>query len=135
MPFKVVVSTAVCLLTSSTIMDATQTAPAATPIPHWRPHVAIQQQQDSLGAQVFHRQCVPCHGKEGKGNGPAAVAFNPKPADLTDADRMGKLTDEELLTVIGAGRGSMPSFAAVLSGDELQAVSDYVRSLSRGADE
>ena len=35
------------------------------------------------GKEMFTSYCAPCHGREGKGNGPAAAALNPKPADLT----------------------------------------------------
>jgi mono/diheme cytochrome c family protein len=35
------------------------------------------------GKQMFEAYCSPCHGKDGKGNGPAALALKSKPADLT----------------------------------------------------
>ena len=37
----------------------------------------------SDGREMFTSYCAPCHGKSGKGDGPAASALNPKPADLT----------------------------------------------------
>ncbi len=37
----------------------------------------------SDGPGMFLSYCSPCHGKAGKGDGPAAAALNPKPADLT----------------------------------------------------
>ena len=37
----------------------------------------------SDGAQMFQAYCAACHGKEGKGDGPAASALKTKPADLT----------------------------------------------------
>ena len=37
----------------------------------------------SDGQQMFTSYCAPCHGRAGKGDGPAAPALNPKPADLT----------------------------------------------------
>lgn len=37
----------------------------------------------SNGQQMFTSYCSPCHGKAGKGDGPAAAALTPKPADLT----------------------------------------------------
>ena len=36
-------------------------------------------------ADVYESQCKVCHGASGKGDGVAAVAYNPKPADFTDA--------------------------------------------------
>jgi len=35
------------------------------------------------GSQMFTSYCAPCHGRQGKGDGPAAAALNPKPADLS----------------------------------------------------
>lgn len=36
------------------------------------------------GAAMFKAYCAPCHGVTGKGDGPAAKALTPKPADLTE---------------------------------------------------
>jgi len=81
------------------------------------------------GREVFERQCVACHGKEGKGDGPAAQAFTPRPADLTNPERMGELTDAELREMISEGKGAMPGFSALLSPEELEAVFEYTRQL------
>lgn len=35
------------------------------------------------GQEMFTNYCAPCHGRTGKGNGPAAAALTPRPADLT----------------------------------------------------
>lgn len=35
------------------------------------------------GPDLFRAYCAPCHGTDGKGNGPAAAALKTKPADLT----------------------------------------------------
>ncbi|HZY38300.1 MAG TPA: c-type cytochrome, partial [Mucilaginibacter sp.] len=32
---------------------------------------------------IYITNCAPCHGDKGKGDGPAAAALNPKPADHT----------------------------------------------------
>lgn len=82
------------------------------------------------GRDVFIRQCVACHGESGKGDGPAAIAFDPKPANLTDSSRMGALTDDQLLEVLRNGKGPMPAFGKLLSDEDILAVLEYVRALS-----
>ncbi len=83
------------------------------------------------GKEVYDGQCAACHGKSGEGDGPAAMVFDPKPTDLTDADYMGTLTREALLKVLADGKGDMPGYSALLSQEELEALAEYVRSLSK----
>jgi mono/diheme cytochrome c family protein len=82
------------------------------------------------GAEIYTKQCAACHGKEGKGDGPAAAALTPRPPDLTDASKMGELSDEELFEIIARGKGAMPGFDALLEPEELKAVTEFVRRLS-----
>jgi mono/diheme cytochrome c family protein len=35
------------------------------------------------GPDLFRAHCAPCHGSDGKGNGPVSVALKTKPANLT----------------------------------------------------
>jgi mono/diheme cytochrome c family protein len=86
------------------------------------------------GRDLYKVNCTPCHGDQGRGDGPAAAAYNPKPRNHTDAAYMGKLKDEEIAKVIqygGAIKGMplMPSNPA-LKGTDLAAVVAYTRSLS-----
>jgi mono/diheme cytochrome c family protein len=44
---------------------------------------AAKPTSSSDGAQMFASYCAACHGKLGRGDGPAAAALKVKPADLT----------------------------------------------------
>lgn len=83
-------------------------------------------EQGKKSAQV---NCVSCHGASGKGDGVAAVALNPKPADWTSA-RVQDQTDGELFWKISTGRGAMPSWKH-LPDNERWALVHYVRSLKK----
>jgi len=48
-------------------------------------------------------RCSACHGDSGKGDGPAAIALNPKPRNYTDCAVMSKKSDAELFKVIKEG--------------------------------
>jgi mono/diheme cytochrome c family protein len=51
-----------------------------------QPMVGVAQEEQPLlawGKDLFMLRCASCHGKDGKGHGPAAVALKTPPADLT----------------------------------------------------
>lgn len=53
--------------------------------------------------ELFAERCLPCHGAQGKGDGPAAGECNPKPTDLSDGARLARLSDAELRRLILLG--------------------------------
>ncbi len=81
------------------------------------------------GEAVFRSQCTVCHGERAKGNGPAAAALNPPPANLTDTARLAMFSDDSLFQVITNGRRGMPAFGAILPSDRIREVLAYVRTL------
>jgi mono/diheme cytochrome c family protein len=80
------------------------------------------------GAKVAKVNCVSCHGDKGKGNGPAAVALNPKPADWT-SKRVQDEADGEIFWKISNGRGPMPAWRH-LSENDRWALVRYIRTLA-----
>jgi len=81
------------------------------------------------GQKVAQVNCVSCHGKAGKGDGVAAVALNPKPADWT-SKRVQDETDGELFWRITTGRGAMPGWRHLSENDRWVLV-QYVRSFKK----
>lgn len=79
------------------------------------------------GKKVAEVNCVSCHGAKGKGDGPAAVALNPKPADWT-SKRVQAMSDGEILWKLSTGRGAMPSWIFLPEKDRWAMVR-YIRSL------
>ena len=74
------ISLAVILVVISAFAVA-QAAPAQTP-PTVK-HVPITKAPSNSGKEMFNSYCAVCHGKEGKGDGPAASAMKTPPTDLT----------------------------------------------------
>ena len=61
------------------------------------------------GKALFQQYCASCHGDDGKGAGPAAVAFKVQPPDLTALRRLnhGKFPNDSVVQAIRGDR--MPS--------------------------
>lgn len=77
------------------------------------------------GKAVFEDKCVMCHGAGGKGNGPAASAFSPGPANFTKAEFwQRKDMDKFIANTIENGRGPMQPIP--ISTEKIKAVIDYM---------
>jgi mono/diheme cytochrome c family protein len=81
-----------------------------------------------LGEKLAKANCLPCHGPTFTGNGPAAAALNPKPADWTSS-RVQEQTDGELFWKISNGRGAMPPWKQ-LGEKERWALIRFIRSVA-----
>lgn len=121
--------------------ESASTAPAAG-APEPAAAVATTAAVDTgAGAKVFKNFCESCHGPEGKGDGPAAAALNPKPANFAvgafkyDANGNGTRGDVDDIRAIvrdgAAKHGGSPLMAPwpMLSPSDLDAVAAYVKSL------
>jgi len=79
------------------------------------------------GEKLAKTNCASCHGVKGKGDGAAAVALNPKPADWTSA-KVQSESDGEIFWKITNGRGAMPPWKHLAENDRW-ALIRYIRSL------
>ena len=48
---------------------------------------SVGQPNTASGKEAFLKYCASCHGEDGKGTGPAAIALKPPPSDLTTLSR------------------------------------------------
>ena len=79
------------------------------------------------GKKVAQINCATCHGAKGKGDGVAAAALSPKPADWT-SKKIQDESDGELFLKISTGRGAMPSWKHLPETDRWALVR-YIHSL------
>lgn len=96
---------------------------------HAQPEDAVRPEDLSLlarGATVYAVNCVSCHGANGDGNGPAAKALLPRPADLTHKRPDARLVAQVLKE--GVPGTSMPPWPGLSAADR-HAVGAFVRSL------
>jgi mono/diheme cytochrome c family protein len=81
------------------------------------------------GKKLAETNCFSCHGASGKGDGPAAAALNPKPADWT-SPKVQAESEGTLFWKISNGRGPMPPWKHLPDKDRWDLVS-YVKSLGK----
>lgn len=94
---------------------------------------AVSEQQEAdleLGAEMYRTQCEPCHGSEGKGDGPAARFLETTPRDLTSGHWMyvDATTVDEVARIVSEGipGTEMEPFEELLLEEEILAVAAYV---------
>jgi mono/diheme cytochrome c family protein len=75
------------------------------------------------GKQMYTSYCAPCHGVDGRGNGPAASSLKAQPTDLTELQKNnhGKFPDTHVIAILqfGAdvpahGSSAMPVWGPIL---------------------
>lgn len=82
------------------------------------------------GEAVYRDFCVPCHGADGKGQGPVVRRGYPRPPPLL-RPLTRQMKDGELFHILTYGRGLMASYASQLSRDDRWKVIVYVRALQQ----
>ena len=83
-----------------------------------------------LGKKLYGKMCWSCHGVEGKGDGPAASALHPKPADFRNENIQAQ-KDGALYWKITTGKGTMTSYKNSLTDDQRWAIVNYLRTLKK----
>jgi mono/diheme cytochrome c family protein len=84
----------------------------------------------AAGKKSAETNCVTCHGPGGKGDGVAAAALTPKPADWTSA-KVKADPDGVLFCKMSNGRGPMPPWKHLPEKERWDLV-NYIRSLQGG---
>jgi len=85
----------------------------------------------AAGKAIYDEKCAACHGPSGKGDGPAASALNPKPANLADKTFLNGMPVDCHFYVINEGvkNTGMPPWKS-LGDDQLWKVLIYERSFT-----
>ena len=93
------------------------------------PHRETHKDIDAIeqGRDLFRQNCASCHGMDGRGDGPAAGALSPSPANFHEE----RPTKAHALRVLkeGVPGTAMPTWRAELNDAQQEAVAAYVDSL------
>jgi len=98
------------------------------------PAAEVPADAGSPADQKFAALCSSCHGNDGKADGAAAMAMNPKPRNLHDKAWQASVDDTRIANVIKNGgasvglSGTMPPWGAVLSEEEVAGLVAKIRA-------
>src|ERR1700730_7398097 len=86
------------------------------------------------GKTIFQTRCFVCHGREGKGDGPASTGLGAAVRDLTNPAWQDSISDETIGKVIRSGAAAVGGTAAMapnpdLSDAQIYSLTLYIRSL------
>lgn len=81
------------------------------------------------GKKLYAHECLDCHGKAGKGDGPGAKDLEQKPPSLR-LDEFQAQSDGALFWKITRGRGEMPSYRKSLGDEQRWHVVNYLRTFA-----
>ncbi|KAB2892476.1 MAG: cytochrome c [Kofleriaceae bacterium] len=96
--------------------------------------VAAPAGEPTTGRELYEAACATCHGSDGRGAAAAMSAFPLAPPDFTDCNFATREPDNDWIAVAhggGPARGFdrlMPSFAELLTEDEIARVVTHIRS-------
>ena len=87
-----------------------------------------------VGETIFETRCFVCHGRTGKGDGPASTKLGAAVRDLTNPSWQDSTSDETLRTVIRSGARAVGGSAAMppnpdLSDDQIRSLLKFIRGL------
>lgn len=91
------------------------------------------------GKALYARNCAPCHGVGGQGDGDSAAGLATKPANFTDGRLMNRVPDEFFIDVImngGPAMGlapTMPPFRGNLNEGQARQILAFLRTLAQPA--
>jgi mono/diheme cytochrome c family protein len=83
--------------------------------------------------ELFLKNCATCHGQEGKGDGPAGLALDPKPRDFTSGEFKYGSQDWQVMRTIWEGvppPSGMAKWDGRMSEKDAWTLVHYVKSLS-----
>jgi high-affinity iron transporter len=100
-----------------TKLSGIQVAPTSWPVLH-------------RGKKLYGQNCAACHGPAGKGDGPAGLSLDPKPANFLDGTKMAQISPFSMFNTIRLGvPGTAMAAFPDLSDLDIWDLSFYVASL------
>ncbi|MBV9105519.1 MAG: c-type cytochrome [Verrucomicrobia bacterium] len=104
--------------------------------PPEEPRPTHEESTSHTGEIIFQTRCFVCHGREGKGDGPASTGLGATVRDLTSRSWQDSTSDETIRSVIRNGAQAVGGSAAMppnrdLSDLQIQSLVRYIHALRK----
>jgi cytochrome c len=114
--------------------SAQNAAPPAGTAPAAKNPVKPTAESQAKAKQLYSIDCALCHNDNGNGKTDVASSMGLKLADMTDANALAAMSDQEIFNLIRNGKDKMPAEDAGRAKDtDLWNLVIYLRSLSKPA--
>jgi len=90
---------------------------------------AITDADRAEAEDLFAKRCAACHGTNGTGDGPGAMALTPKPRNYRDRAWQRSVTDEQIEKAIVYGGAAVGKSPQMVANPDLQAKPGVVAAL------
>lgn len=105
---------------------ASVAAPAAAP----PPAAPSAEAAKAEATQIFATRCTPCHGPQGKGDGPASAGLTPKPRNFSEPAWQQSVTDDHIQKIIQYGGTAVGKSPTMPANPDLNAKPEVVGALA-----
>lgn len=90
---------------------------------------AVPEAAKKEAQELFANRCTPCHGPNGRGDGPASAGLTPPPRNFSDPEWQKSVTDEHIEKIIKFGGAAVGKSMAMPPNPDLMAKPQVVSGL------
>ena len=127
---KLIFFSSAALMLSATI--SAQTKPWVVPanFKSMKNPIATSDASITAGLGLYRKNCLPCHGKAGLGDGPKSKSLKTTVGNMTLAEFQNQ-TDGEHFYKTKMGRGDMTKYEGKISDEDIWNVVNYMRTFKK----
>lgn len=125
-------------IAAAALLAACQKTPEGDGDYTYTPDPAVTPEVRTEAEKLYADRCVPCHGAQGVGDGPAAAGLNPRPRNLRDKGWQSSVSNEHIEKIVQFGGGAVGKSPAMPPNPDLAgkpavvaALRDLVRSFGQ----
>ncbi len=123
--FAIIIGACALLITTAFQQQGGWKAPATAD--QKKNPVVSNEQSLASGKTLYSKECASCHGKKGKGDGPASITVGKPVGDMSSTSFQTQ-SDGAIYWKTAEGKQPMPSFKKKFTEDQIWQIVNYIRT-------